>query len=157
MKPIAKLTAGLFIASLAPLALAEPNPDLLVGTWNCDYSETSDGVDVDMQLKVNYRADRSAEYDMTMNMEMPSMNPMTLGVSGRGNWLLQGDQLTTTTTEVSAVNMGEPNPMVDMMIPQLEAGMMQESESVSTIVELTRNRLVERTNEANATMVTCTR
>ncbi len=157
MKPIAKLTAGLFIASLAPLALAEPDPDLLVGTWNCDYSETTDGVELDMQLKVNYRADRTAIYDMTMYMEVPSMDPMNLGVAGSGNWSLEGDQLTTTTTEVSAENLGEPNPMVDMMIPQMEAGMMQESESVSTIVELTRNRLVERTNEADATTVTCTR
>lgn len=157
MKPIAKLTAGLFIASLAPLALAEPDPDLLVGTWNCDYSETTDGVEVDMQLTVSYRADRTAEYDMTMNMDVPSMEPMNLGATGRGNWSLEGDQLTTTTTDVSAENLGEPNPMVDMMIPQMEAGMMQDSESVSTIVELTRNRLVERTQEADASMITCTR
>jgi hypothetical protein len=157
MKPIIRLTAGLFMASLVSLALAEPNPDLLVGSWNCAYTETTEGVVVDMQLKVDYQADRSARYDMSMNMAMPSMEPMNLGVTGVGNWSLQGDQLTTTTTSVNAVNRGAPNPMVDMLIPQMETGLMQDSVSVSTIVELTRNRLVERTNDATATTITCTR
>jgi hypothetical protein len=157
VNPIAKLTAGLLIASLAPLALAEPDPDLLVGSWNCAYIDTTDGVTVDMQLKVNYQANQNASYDMTMTMAVPSMDPMNLGVAGTGTWSLQGDQLTTTTRQVEATNLGAPNPMVDMLIPQMETGMMQESESVSTIVELTRNRLVERTNEADATTITCTR
>jgi hypothetical protein len=157
MNPIATLTIGLFIASLAPLALAEPNPELLVGSWSCAYTDTTEGVTVDMQLKVNYQANRSASYDMAMTMAMPSMDPMNLGVAGTGGWSLQGNQLTTTTRQVDMENLGAPNPMVDMLIPQLETGMMQEPAAVSTIVELTRNRLVQRTNEADATTITCTR
>lgn len=157
MKFVQKLVAGLLITPLASIALAEPDPGLLVGTWNCAYVETTEGVTVDMELQVTYQSNQNARYDMTMTMAMPSMDPMNLGVSGTGTWSLQGDQLTTTTRQVEATNQGAPNPMVDMLIPQLETGMMQESESVSTIVELTRNRLVERTNEANATTITCTR
>ena len=151
------LLLATLMATASSLALANPDPALLVGQWQCDFAERNDDMSMEMTSQINYNADRSASFDMTLDMDIPAMGQaIKLGMNGAGSWTLDGDQLVVTTTTYDIENLGEDGPFVDMMMGQFEATDMIGSESRTTIVELTSSRLVELPEEGGPT-TTCTR
>lgn len=151
------LLLAALMATASSLALANPDPALLVGQWQCDFAERNDDMSMEMTSQITYNADRSASFDMTLDMDIPAMGQaIKLGMNGAGSWTLDGDQLVVTTTTYDIENLGEDGPFVDMMMGQFEATDMIGSESRTTIVELTSSRLVELPEEGGPT-TTCTR
>ncbi|MHA7879712.1 MAG: hypothetical protein ACX931_07965 [Saccharospirillum sp.] len=151
------LLLATLMATASSLALANPDPDLLVGQWQCDFAERNDDMSMEMTSQITYNADRSASFDMTLDMDIPAMGEtMTLGMNGAGSWALNGDQLVVTTSRYDIENLGDDSPFADMMMGQFEATDMIGSESRTTVVELTASRLVEQPEEGGPT-TTCTR
>ncbi|MCH8531793.1 MAG: hypothetical protein LAT65_13155 [Saccharospirillum sp.] len=145
------------LASASTLAMASADPDLLVGQWQCDFAERSDDMTMEMTSQVTYAADRSANFDMVLDIDIPAMGQaLKIGMIGDGSWQLDGDQLLVTTNSFDVENLGEPGPFADMMIGQFESEDMVGVESRSTIVELTSSRLVEQPEDGGPT-TTCTR
>lgn len=145
--------------SISSMALAAPDADLLVGTWNCGLSETSPQGTMEVDGTVEYNADNSATYNMTMSMELTELDEsFSIAMSGNGTWRLEGDQLVSTTESMDVSNVGEPSQFVDMMMPQFKAQQeaMLGQEERSTILELTETKLVERPADGSDS-VTCTR
>ncbi|GGX71503.1 lipocalin family protein [Saccharospirillum salsuginis] len=145
--------------SVSSLAMAAPDADLLVGTWNCGASETSAQGSMEIDGTVEYKADKSANYDMTMSMDLTELGEsFTIAMSGTGTWRLEGDKLVSTAESMDVSNAGEPSEFVDMMMPQFKAQQQAQlgKETRSTIVELTENKLVERPADGSDT-VECTR
>lgn len=152
---------ALFLATLlataSSFALAITDPDLLVGQWQCDFAERNDDMTMEMTSQVTYAADRSASFDMVLDIDIPAMGQaMKIGMTGDGTWQLEGDQLLVVTNSFDVENLGEAGPFADMMIGQFESEDMVGAESRSTIVELTASRLVELPEEGGPT-TTCNR
>lgn len=153
------LLSALTLTAVSTAALAAPNAELLVGTWNCDISNEAAQGSMTVDGTVEYKADQSAVYDMTMTMDLDQLEQaFSLGMKGTGSWRLEGDKLTTTTDSMDVSNAGEPNDFVDMMLPKFQAQQQQQlgKESTVTIVELTEQRLVQQP-PGNADTVACTR
>lgn len=150
------LILATLVASASSLAWSSIDPDLLVGQWQCDFSERNDDMTMEMSSQITYAADRSASFDMVLDFDIPAMGQaMKFGMNGDGTWQLEGDQLLVTTNNFDVENLGEAGPFADMMIGQFQAEDMTGVESRSTILELTATRLVEQPEDGPAT--TCTR
>lgn len=145
--------------NVGSLALAAPDVDLLVGTWNCGASESSAQGSMEIDGTVKYNADNTAAFDMTMAMDLTELGEsFTIAMNGTGTWRLEGDVLVSTTESMDVSNVGEPSAFVDMMMPQFKAQQqtMLGKEERSTILELTDSKLVERPSDGSEP-VTCTR
>lgn len=145
--------------TVGSLALAAPDVDLLVGTWNCGASESSAQGSMEIDGTVKYNADNTAAFDMTMAMDLTELGEsFTIAMNGTGTWRLEGDVLVSTTESMDVSNVGEPSAFVDMMMPQFKAQQqtMLGKEERSTILELTDSKLVERPSDGSEP-VTCTR
>lgn len=154
-----KTLATVLTLSLSTAALAAPNADFLVGTWNCGVTETTPQGTMEMDGTVEYKADKTAEYNMMMKMDLTELDQaFAIDMNGTGTWRIEGDQLISTAETMDVANAGEPSPFLDMMMPQFKAEQQRQlgKETKTTIVELTENRFVQKPAES-ADTVACTR
>lgn len=150
------LTAALAVST--NMALAAPNAEQLVGTWECSLEQSSDQMSMAVTYDVEYSDDRQTDVAMVIAMEVPAMDEsIKVGMTINGTWELDGDELIGTTESWDIKNLGEDTQFAEMAIAQFESQQQQGVVSRSTIVELTDSRLVEQPQGGQQEPVVCTR
>ena len=129
----------------------------LVGSWSCrELDPYPDMPGVTMAMTLNADGSMTAGSTVPMEQSMPGAGDMLM--TWTGSWMVEGDRLITSGTEVETTMADGQNTGLAGMINQFVAGFSDRAEDMNAeVLRISATELVMRDQSPEAATVACMR